>query len=161
MQQQAANTISWSPTSTRTGTYADVMTYLHGIDMPREVKKSVGRQLLFEAENENQAKALDRLDYLSTLKENWDGYGAAPVSAVVVENLKKAIKTSRDDDWESWMISPATNGTLTLQSKLHIASISVGDEAYSYYSCINGDEDWSDNVKFSVKSLLKTMRMIV
>ena len=161
MQQGTANTIPWSPTVARTGTYADVMTYLHGIDMPREVKKSVGKQLLFEAENENKAKALDRLDYLSTLKEDWDGYGAAPVSAVVIENLKNTIKISRDDDWESWMISPETNGALCLQSKRHSASISIGSSEFSYYSFTPESEIGESHIPFTIKQLLNIMRKIV
>lgn len=159
MQQTAKNTLTM-PSVERSYTFADVMTYLHGINISREDKKSVGRRLLYEAENENKTKVLNRLDYLSKLTFDWDGYGALPVSPMVIDNLKKVIRISRDDDWTFWMLSLATNGTLTLQSKRHTASISIGDEEFSYYSCINNTECWADNVKFATQSFLKIMRQI-
>lgn len=64
-------------------------------------------------------------------------------------------------DWENWMISPAPNGTLGLQSKLNVASISMGDEEYSYYSCRDGREDWGDFVPFTPSGFLEVMRRIV
>ena len=160
MQQTATKIKTKLATTKSLYTFADVMTYLHGINISREDKKSVGRRLIFEAENENKAKALDRLDYLSKLTCDWDGYGALPVSNVVIDNLKKVIDLSQDEDWALWMISPATNGTLTLQSKQHTASISIGDNEFSYYSCINTIENWADDIKFSAQSFLKIMRQI-
>lgn len=158
--QQTAKKVVTMPSVERSYTFADVMTYLHGINISREDKKSVGRRLLYEAENENKTKALNRLDYLSKQTFDWDGYGALPVSPMVIDNLKKVIRISRDDDWAFWMISPATNGTLTLQSKRHTASMSIGDDKFSYYSCINNTEYWADNVKFATQSFLKIMRQI-
>ena len=160
MQQTATKTLTMPSTGERSYTFADVMTYLHGINISRDDKKSVGRRLLYEAENENKTKALSRLDYLSKLTCDWDGYGALPISNTVIDNLKKVIRMSRDDDWAFWMISPATNGTLTLQSKRHTASLSIGDDEFSYYSCINNTEYWADNVKFATQSFLKIMRQI-
>ena len=55
MQQTAKNTLTM-PSVERSYTFADVMTYLHGINISREDKKSVGRRLLYEAENENKTK---------------------------------------------------------------------------------------------------------
>lgn len=160
MQQTVTKIKTIQPTRDRLYTFADVMTYLHGINISREDKKSVGRQLIFEAENENKAKVLNRLEHLSTLAYDWDGYGALPISNAVIDNLKKTVDSSRDEDWAVWMISPTPNGTLTLQSKRHTASISIGDEEFSYYSCINNTEMWADNVKFAISSFLKIMRQI-
>lgn len=78
--------------------YADVMAYLHGINISLEDKASVGRQLLFEAKNASLANALNRLDHLSTLCLDWDGYGGLPVSPKVIENLRSALSVSRDAD---------------------------------------------------------------
>ena len=46
MQLEATNTKRWQTKIT----FADVMIYLHGIDIPRDVKLQVGKQLLFEAD---------------------------------------------------------------------------------------------------------------
>lgn len=141
--------------------YADVMGYLHSIRITPEVKESVGRRLVLEATEPCLAKAFARLDHLSQLKEDWDGYGAQKISYYVLENLRSVLLISDNDDWKFWMISPAPNGTLSLQSKQHKASISVGDKEFSYYSMSNGDEDWGDCVKFNPSSFLNVMRRIV
>jgi hypothetical protein len=125
------------------------MAYLHGINISREDKVSVGRQLLFEAKNENLAKALRRLDHLATLSYDWDGYGAAPVSAEVVNNLKEVIAISRDADWIHWQISPESNGALCLQSRQQMSSISIGTDEFSYYSFADGKEKGEDHIPFS------------
>ena len=59
------------------------------------------------------------------------------------------------------MISPAPDGTIGLQSKLHTSSISVGDREFSYYSAKGDLEDWGDNVTFTPYSFLEVMRKIV
>lgn len=141
--------------------YADVMGYLHSIRITPEVKESVGRRLVLEATEPCLANAFARLDHLSQLKENWDGYGAEKISYNVLENLRSVLLISDNDDWKAWVISPAPNGTLALQSKLHTASISVGDKEFSYYSMSNGGEDWEDCVMFTPSSFLNVMRRIV
>lgn len=140
--------------------FADVMAYLHTINISREDKVSVGRQLLFEAKNENRAKALGRLDHLATLTFDWDGYGATPVAPVVIENLRSVISVSRDADWACWMISPETNGALCLQSKQNMSSISVGANEFSYYSSTPEREIGESHVSFTPKRLLGIMRKI-
>ena len=103
----------------------------------------------------------DVMGYLHSIRISWDGYGAEKISYQVVSNLRQVLLISDDKDWENWMISPASNGTLGLQSKLNVASISVGDEEYSYYSCRDGREDWGDFVPFSPSGFLEVMRRIV
>lgn len=141
--------------------YADVMAYLHTIDISREDKLSVGRQLLFEAKNENQGNALSRLDHLAMLPVDWDGYGSMPVSSVVIANLKDVIAISRDADWADWTISPESNGALSLQSKQAMSSISVGAQEFSYYSCTPKYEIGESHIPFTPKRLLGIMRKIV
>jgi hypothetical protein len=79
----------------------------------------------------------------------------------VLQNLRNVLLISDDADWKYWIISPDSNGCLGLQSKRHTASISVGDEEYSYYSDNGVKEDWADNVRFTPGSFLKVMRRIV
>lgn len=59
------------------------------------------------------------------------------------------------------MISPIANGALGLQSKLHSASMSIGDREFSFYAEKENIEDWGDAVKFTPSLFLETMRRIV
>lgn len=161
-QENTFSDIASEPIVVRpTTSYADIMGYLHRIRITPEVKESVGRRLLAEVNEPYLAKTFSRLDHLSELKENWDGYGAEQISYSVLENLREVLLISENDDWRYWMISPAPNGTLSLQSKHHTASLSVGDDEFSYYSVKNDKEDWADHVKFTPSSFLKIMRRIV
>lgn len=163
MEQNSTHTdMASEPVMARPMTsYFDVMSYLHRIRITPEVKESIGRRLLLEATEPYLAKTFAQIDHLSELREDWDGYGAEKISYSVLENLREVLLISENDDWKYWMISPAPNGTLSLQSKQHTASLSVGDEEFSYYSMINGKEDWADHVKFAPSSFLRVMRRIV
>ena len=141
--------------------YNDVMSYLHSIRIAPEVKASVGRRLIVEVTEPYLSKAFERIDHLSLLKDDWDGYGAKKISPYVLRNLRDVLLISDNDDWEKWMISPAPDGTLALQSKCHTSSISVGDKGFSYYSAKGDMEDWADDVIFTPNSFLEVMRKIV
>ena len=141
--------------------YNDVMTYLHSIRITREDKAKVAQRLTLELTGQYLSKALDRLEQLSLLKDDWDGYGAKKISHIVLRNMRDVVLISDDEDWKNWMISPSTNGAICIQSKLHTASISVGDNEFSFYSEKDNNEDWGDNVKFNPSVFLETMRRIV
>ena len=98
---------------------------------------------------------------LATLERDWDGEGALPISKTVINNLKRVLTISDDEDWKYWLISPAPNGSLGLQSKRHTASISIGDEVFSYYSETDNGEDWGDQNDFFPSVFLEVMRRIV
>ena len=160
--EKAHTDIVNEPVKTRPLTsYADVMAYLHSIPISQKVKESIGRRLVTEATEPHLAEAFARLDHLSQLEDDWDGYGGRKVSYHVLQNLRNVLLISDDADWKYWIISPDSNGCLGLQSKRHTASISVGDEEYSYYSDNGVKEDWADNVRFTPGSFLKVMRRIV
>lgn len=141
--------------------YNDVMSYLHSIHITHEDKVRVARRLTAEVTGQYLSKAFDRLDHLAQLKEGWNGEDARKVSYDAIHNLRDVLLISDNEDWEFWMISPALNGSLTLQSKRHPASISVGDKAFSFYSETENGEDWDDNVSFTPSEFLETMRRIV
>ncbi len=143
-----------------TTSYTDVMSYLHSIRITPAVKESVARRLLIEVTEPDLAKTFARLDHLSQLKTDWDGRGARKISFAVLDNLRKVLLISDNDDWKYWMISPAPNGSLSLQSKRHTASISVGDEDYSYYSSKENIEEGESHLKFTPNGLLNIMRRI-
>ncbi len=126
--------------------------------------RTVLSRLLYEqqvATEVNLSKAFDRLDHLATLEDGWAGKGSYAVSPQVLRNLRDVLLISDNDDWENWMISPAPDGTLGLQSKCHTSSISIGDKEFSYYSAAGDVEDWGDNVVFTPYSFLEIMRKIV
>ncbi len=141
--------------------YNDVMGYLHRIHITPEVKKSVAQRLMVEVTGENLSKAFARLEHLSQLQPDWDGCGAPKISYKVIDNLRNVLLISDDKDWKYWMISPASNGTLTIQSKRHIASISVGDSEFSFYSSSDGKEDCGDHREFSPSAFLNLMHRLV
>ena len=141
--------------------YMDAMAMIHTMHLTREDKERVGRRLVVETTEANLSKAFERIDHLGQLKDDWDGYGAKKISYYVLRNLRDVLLISDNDDWENWMISPAPDGTLSLQSKCHTSSISVGDKEFSYYSAAGDMEDWADNVTFTPYSFLEVMRKIV
>lgn len=55
-----------------TTSYADVMSYLHTIDISPEDKKKVANRLTFEVNGSNFSRIFERLDYLASLSNNWD-----------------------------------------------------------------------------------------
>lgn len=107
------------------------------------------------------AEPVVRLDHLSMLKADWDGHNAKKVSYTVLNNLRNVLLISDNNDWEYWMISPETSGALALQSKLHNATISIGDEEFSYYRSSEDGEEGKSHVKFSPELFLEIMRRIV
>ena len=161
MEDNVSTTVSEPVASYPMTSYNDVMSYLHSIRIAPEVKASVGRRLIVEVTEPYLSKAFERIDHLSLLNDDWDGYGAKKISYNVLRNLRDVLLISDNDDWENWMISPAPDGTLALQSKCHTSSISVGDKEFSYYSATDDMEDWGDNVTFTPSSFLEVMRKIV
>ena len=144
-----------------TTSYMDAMAMIHTMHLTREDKERVGRRLVVETTEANLSKAFERIDHLGQLKDNWDGYGAKKISYYVLRNMRDVLLISDNEDWENWMISPAPDGTLALQSKCHTSSISVGDKEFSYYSAKGDMEDWADDVIFTPNSFLEVMRKIV
>jgi hypothetical protein len=142
-------------------TYNGVMGYLHRIRLTSAVKELVARRLLVEVTSPDLAKTFARLDHLSQLQSDWDGHGARRISYAVIDNLRDVLLISDNEDWKYWMISPAPNGSLSLQSKRHTASISVGDMEFSYYSSNGDTEEGESHLKFTPDSFLNVMRRIV
>lgn len=161
MEDNVSTTASEPTAAYGTNSYADVMYMLHTMSISPEVKERVARRLTLEVTGKNLSKAFARLDHLATLEKDWDGEGALPISKTVINNLKRVLTISDDEDWKYWLISPAPNGSLGLQSKRHTASISIGDEVFSYYSETDNGEDWGDQNDFFPSVFLEVMRRIV
>ena len=141
-----------------TNSYADVMYLLHTMPITSEVKERVARRLTLEVDSKYLSKAFARLDHLATLKEDWDGEGALPVSRKVINNVKSVLAISNDEDWAEWTISPDGNATLGLQSKPHTTLISVGANEFSYFVMVDGKKYGESHVPFNPETLLSIMR---
>ena len=103
---------------------------------------------------------LERLSDYQEYKKGWDGDDALPISSVVVQNFKKVLQKSTDSDLHGWTIYPAANGTLLIQHKERKSGINIGSQGYSYYVNQNGVVTGENNLKFSPKAVLETMKRI-
>lgn len=140
--------------------YIDVMYYLHNIRITPEDKQKVAHRLTEEISGQNLSRIYSRLDYLSTLKEDWDGEGAMPVSKKVIDNLKSVLLISYDDDWKNWLLGADSNATLGLQSDKTDACVSLGAKEFSYYARINGERLGDSHIDFNPETFLNIMRKI-
>lgn len=107
---------------------------------------------------ENLLKVYKKLEHLSTLKDNWDGRGALPISDKVLNNIKSILELSNDADWTNWLIGPDVNATIRMQSKKNKASISIGANEYSYYARLNGQRLGESHITFLPDVFLSLMR---
>lgn len=143
-----------------TTSYVDVMRYLHTIRISPDDKKRVASRLTLEVTGKNLSRVFARLDYLASLKENWDGEGGLPVSRRVLDNVKNTLLISDDEDWQEWLLGTDANATIGLQSKLTKACISLGAREFSYYARKNGERLGESHIDFTPEALLNTMRKI-
>jgi hypothetical protein len=61
----------------------------------------------------------DRLEHLSRLPQNWDGYGASPISPKVIKRVKSVLKEALAvaEGVPAPLIAPANDGTIVLEWK--------------------------------------------
>ena len=143
-----------------TNAYADVLHLIHTMSITPEVKEQVGRRLVMEVTGKYLSKAFARLDYLAQLKNDWDGHGALSISPQVIDNVKRVLSISDDEDWKEWLIGPDSNATLGLQAKSTKAAMSIGKDEFSYFARINGKRHGESHVKSTPETFLDTMRRI-
>ena len=143
-----------------TNSYMDVMTFLHSMPMTHTVKEQVACRLTLEVTEPALAKAFDKINEMELLKDGWAGDGSYAVSRRVLNNLKSVLLISDNADWTNWMIGPDVNATVGLQSKEHRALISLGEEEFSYYVVIKGEEKTASHVPFTPDVFLNTTRQI-
>ncbi|MBQ4406062.1 MAG: hypothetical protein II852_03530 [Bacteroidales bacterium] len=123
-------------------------------------KTSVAQSFLVEISEPYLSKAFVRIDELSQLKEDWDGRGALPISKDVLRNIKNVLSISEGADWQNWLIAPDVNATICLQSKKNRASISLGNNEFSYYALIGGKRLGQSHLNFTAESFLSLMRSL-
>ena len=140
--------------------YADVMYLLYTMPITAEVKEQVGRRLVREASEPALAKVFATIDELSKLEDGWAGNGSYAISKKVINNLKRVLLISENEDWTDWLIGPDVNATIGLQSKTNRAMISLGADEYSYFVRKNGKRVGDSHIKFTPESFLNVMHEI-
>ena len=103
---------------------------------------------------------LERLSDYQEYEKGWDGDNALPLSKQVVKNFKAFLQKSKDSELQDWTIFPAANGTLLLQNRERKSGINIGTNGFSYYEIVDGEVKGENNLKFSPKSVIETMKRI-
>jgi hypothetical protein len=78
----------------------------------------------------------EQFDILYKLQDNWDGYGAPPISGLAITNCKNITQQLPMSVYDSIEILPTEYGGVQLKRKLNdggIVSCDFGDETMSYY----------------------------
>jgi hypothetical protein len=95
---------------------------------------------------------------LFNLSNDWLSYGKLRGNwAKVGKDSPRYLFT---DTYKQWVLFPDDNGTILMQSKDGKASISIGNNSYSFVSTKDGKVNAGQNVKFSAASALKTLRAL-
>jgi hypothetical protein len=158
MEQEDIMTANEPAAAYGTNSYAGMMMMLYTMPMSAEVKRHVGQRLVEETTGRYLMEAVERIDHLSHLKNDWDRHGALPISRAVLNNIRSILLISNDEDWRNWMISPDVNATICLFSPRTKASISLGASEYSYYAKIKDDRYGESHIAYSPQAVLKLMR---
>ena len=124
------------------------------------VRKLAGKGDISAALTGDALRLWNRVEELKLLKNSWDGGNAIPIEKKVVLNMQKLLKQGVSADFRDWVLFPDEAGTLLLQSRDGKASISIGNNSYSYVYEKDGKILSGDKVRFSTSSLLDVIRKI-
>ena len=102
----------------------------------------------------------NRTAELSVLTKGWDGASAMPIEKKAVQNMQRLIKAGTSEDFKDWVLFPDDNGTLLMQSKDGMASISIGNSSFSFVYTKGDKVNAGENIRFSALKVLKTLRDI-
>ena len=108
----------------------------------------------------NALRLWNRTKILSRLYKGWDGAEALPIESKTIANMQKVLKKCSETDFSDWVLFPDDNGTLLLQSQNKNASISLGNNLFSYVYQKGSGIISGENIKFSVSSFLNALKSI-
>lgn len=102
------------------------------------------------------------LNKISQLKDDWDGYGAIPISEAAINNVKAIGKALFNWDFSKWQISPSVNGDIYInyKGKDKLAGFLIGDELFTYFVEENGQLSGQENHVFDPRVVVNLMRNI-
>lgn len=124
------------------------------------IKKLTKSNVASNVRGQIYTEMLERLSDFQEYEKGWDGDEALPLSRQVVKNFKAVLQKSRDSELEGWTFFPSANGTLLLQNKERKSGINIGTRGYSYYEIVDGEVKGENNLRFSPKSVIETMKRI-
>lgn len=109
----------------------------------------------------NTEHTLSRLEELMQLPDNWDGNGALPIEQAAYRNTRCAILLIGEKTSDTWKLFPNTNGTLLLTAPGNkSASISIGNEQFSYFAMKKGTPTLKGTETFSAEKLSRVFDQI-
>ena len=123
------------------------------------IKKLTKSNAASNVKGQIYTEMLERLSDFQEYEKGWDGDDALPLSRQVVKNFKAVLQKSRDSELEGWTFFPSANGTILLQNKERKSGINIGTRGYSYYEIIDGEVKGENNLRFSPKSVIETMKL--
>lgn len=125
-------------------------TYFPSVDLYRKI-----------AVQKRIRQALNRLEELMSLPENWDENGALPIEREAYENTKCALRVIGEKTPEAWNLFPNTNGTLLLTAPgKQLASINIGNEKFSFFAIGTNKKMVKGMEAFSLENLTKAFNQI-
>jgi hypothetical protein len=110
--------------------------------------------------SQTYTEMIERLSDFQEYERGWDGNDALPLHRDVVKNFKNLLQKSKDSDLQGWTIFPAANGTLLLQNRERKSGINIGTNGFSYYVIQDGEAKGENNLKFSPRAVLSTMKRL-
>lgn len=124
------------------------------------VRRLAGKNEASVALTGDALRLWNRVEELKSLKKSWDGADALPMEKKAISNFQKVLKLGVNADFRNWVLFPDEAGTLLLQSRDGKASISIGNNFYSYVFEKDGKIQSGDKVRFSTSSLLDVIRKV-
>lgn len=73
----------------------------------------------------------NKLKFFKTLKPDWDGYGADPISDLTIENTRNLLSKLKGD----WEIFPVNTGAIQVEKnldKIFCIEIEVSESGYTF-----------------------------
>lgn len=109
----------------------------------------------------DQARLMQRLESLKTLKSDWDGYGALPIAEGAYKNMRNMIKAVSPELLSRWRLFPGKNGSLSLETNDgQMAGISIGKTTMSYGVVIDEGKEETWKGAFSIETAEEAIRRI-
>ena len=105
----------------------------------------------------------NRLQAFFSLKPGWNNDDSSvAISQIAVDFIDRTLQCSEASDWQNWMVFPEQAGSVLLDydSKDCRASISVGEDGFSYLAYGPGFYDTADRGVLSERELLVFVRKV-
>ena len=118
-----------------------------------------------QSETLSKEDILNSIEEFKNLENNWDGYGAIPLSLESAKNAKEFISSLSDEIFENFYDGyPNTHGTISFEWKNndgHEFLIEIGNKMMSYYLILKGHKPIKEDlVEFSPKKI-KTIKSYI